>query len=62
MLAVEVGHALEVLLAAMPVEALVPDADRLVDAAQAQRDVAELLADATSVGPRVLRGDLRACR
>jgi hypothetical protein len=45
-LAVEVRHALEVLLAAVPVEALLPNPDRLVHAAEPERDVAQLLGNA----------------
>ena len=56
-LAVQVRHPLEVLLDAVPVEALEPDRDRLVHAAEAQRHVAELLADAHAVGAPVLRAD-----
>src|SRR5687767_278877 len=53
----EVGHALEVLLAAVPLEAVGPDPYRLIHAAEPERDVAQLLADADAVGTRVLRSD-----
>ena len=56
-LAVQVGHALQVLLAAVPLEAVGPDADRLVHAAEPQRDVAELLADPHALGAALLRAD-----
>ena len=44
-LAVQVAHPRQVLLAAVVVEALLPDLDRAVDAAEAQGDVAQLLGD-----------------
>ena len=45
-LAVEVAHPPQVLLRAVELEALLPDLDRGVDAAHAERDVALLLVDA----------------
>ena len=58
-LAVQVADPLQVLLAAVELEALVPDGGRLVDAAEPQGDVAELLRDPGAgrgvelgVGPR----------
>ena len=50
-LAVQVGHALEVLLSAVPVEALRPDSDGLVHAPEPQRDVAQLLRHAHPRAP-----------
>src|ERR671924_2420682 len=44
-LTVEVRHPLEILLPTVPIEALAPDRDRLVDPPEPQRDVTELLAD-----------------
>ncbi|CAA9583896.1 MAG: hypothetical protein AVDCRST_MAG88-3679 [uncultured Thermomicrobiales bacterium] len=52
-LAVEVGHPLQVLRAAVEVQALSPHLDGGIDAAQAQRDVALLLTDAGGGGVAV---------
>ena len=60
-LAVEVRHPLEVLLAAVPVEALLPYPDGLVHAPEAQGHVAELLRHANAHG-QVLVGRPRRAR